>query len=116
MYRIFGFLTKRDGMSMSEFKDYYENSHIPLILSLAPHPTAYTRRYLNRDEKLTEGGTPVDFDAVTELVFPDQAAFLAWMGKIMGPENIDRVAADEAKFLDRSQTRAYIVDERATVG
>ena len=26
MYRVFGFLTKRDGLSMPEFKDYYENT------------------------------------------------------------------------------------------
>ena len=24
MYRVFGFLTKRDGLSLPEFKDYYE--------------------------------------------------------------------------------------------
>ena len=116
MYQIFGFLTKRDGMSMSEFKDYYENKHIPLILSLAPSPVLYKRRYLNHDSKLTDGGGSVDFDAMTELVFPDQAAFLAWMGKIAAPENADKVAADEAMFLDRSRTRAYVVEEHVAAG
>jgi hypothetical protein len=32
MYRVFGFLTKRDGLSMPEFKDYYENHQIPALL------------------------------------------------------------------------------------
>jgi EthD domain len=54
MYRIFAFLTKRDDVSMSAFKEYYENNHIPLILSLAPSPVIYKRRYLDRDEKFTE--------------------------------------------------------------
>lgn len=116
MYQILGFVTKRDGMSMSEFKDYYENKHIPLILSLAPSPLLYKRRYLNHDKKLTDSGGSVDFDAVTELVFPDEAAFLAWMGKIAAPGNADRVAADEAMFLDRSRTRAYVVDESVAAG
>ena len=38
MYRVFGFLTKRDGLSLPEFKDYYENHHVPLLLSKAPKP------------------------------------------------------------------------------
>jgi hypothetical protein len=39
------------------------------------------------------------------------------MGKLFGPEAVDdAVAVDEAKFLDRSQTRAYVVDEHVTAG
>jgi uncharacterized protein (TIGR02118 family) len=116
MYRIFAFLTKRHDISVSAFKEYYENSHIPLILSLAPSPVIYKRRYLNRDQKFTESGAPVDFDVMTELVFPDREAFVAWMGKLAAPENGDRVAVDEAVFLDRSRTRAYVVDEHITAG
>ena len=52
MYRVFGFLTKRDGLSLPEFKDYYENHHVPLLLSKAPKPPVHTRRYVNRDEEL----------------------------------------------------------------
>jgi uncharacterized protein (TIGR02118 family) len=114
MYKVFGFLKKRDGISMDEFIDYYENNHIPLILSLALTPLVYKRRYVADASKLTEGGASVDFDVMTELGFPDREAFLAWMGKLFGPDAGDQVAADEARFLDRSRTRAYVVDERVT--
>jgi uncharacterized protein (TIGR02118 family) len=116
MYRILSFLTKRDGMSMSSFKQYYENHHVPLILSLAPSPLIYKRRYLDRDEKLTETGASVDFDVVTELVFPDQEAFHSWMTKLGASENDGKVAVDEARFLDRARTRAYVIDEHVTAG
>jgi hypothetical protein len=52
-----------------------------------------------------------------EVAFSDQDAFLGYMGKLFGPEAVDdAVAVDEAKFLDRSQTRAYVVDEHVTAG
>jgi hypothetical protein len=76
-----------------------------------------TRRYVDRDEELMKTGLQVDFDCMVEVAFSDQNAFLAYMGKLFGPEAVDdAVAVDEAKFLDRSQTRAYVVDERVTAG
>jgi hypothetical protein len=45
MFTVFAFLAKRDEISMQEFIDYYENKHIPLILTLAPAPLVYKRRY-----------------------------------------------------------------------
>ena len=116
MLKVLSFLTKREGMEMQAFIDYYENKHVPLICSLAPTPIVYKRRYLVRGEELTKEGGAVDFDVVTELGFPDRAAFLAWMAQLSGPGVGEQVAADEAKFLDRSRTRAYVVEEHVTSG
>jgi hypothetical protein len=52
---------------------------------------------------------------MTELGFPDHAAFLAWMVRLSEPGIGEQVAADEAKFLTRSRTRAF-VDEHVTSG
>jgi hypothetical protein len=46
MFKVFGFLTKKDGLGTQEFIDYYESKHVPLVCSLAPVPTVYKRRYL----------------------------------------------------------------------
>jgi uncharacterized protein (TIGR02118 family) len=116
MFKILGFLTKKEGMETRAFIDYYENKHVPLICSLAPTPALYKRRYVMRGEELTKEGGAVDFDVVTELAFPDQAAFLAWMAQLSGPGAGDQVAADEAMFLDRSRTRAYVIEEHVTSG
>jgi len=116
MFKVFGLLTRREGMQMRNFVDYYENKHVPLICSLAPVPSVYKRRYIVRGEELTKEGGAVDFDVMTELEFPDRAAFLAWMAQLSEPDAGAKVAADEAKFLDRSRTRAYVVDEHVTSG
>ena len=114
MFKLLAFLTKREGIEMQAFIDYYENKHVPLILSLAPTPLVYKRRYVVRVEPLTKDGGVTDFDVVTEQGFPDRAAFLAWMGKLSEPGIGEQVATDEAKFLDRSRTRAYVVEEHVT--
>jgi len=116
VFKLLGFLTKRDGMEMQDFIDHYENKHVPLICSLAPAPLVYKRRYLMLGEKLTKEGGVVDFDVVTELGFADRAAFLAWMAQLSSPGVGEQVAADEARFLDRSRTRAYVVEEHVTSG
>jgi uncharacterized protein (TIGR02118 family) len=116
MFKVLAFLTKREGIESQAFIDYYENKHVPLICSLASTPIVYKRRYVVRDEDLTKEGGAVDFDVVTELGFLDQATFLAWRARLSGPGAGEQVAADEAMFLDRSRTRAYVVDERVTSG
>jgi uncharacterized protein (TIGR02118 family) len=114
MFKVLAFLTKREGIEKQAFIDYYEHKHAPLICSLAPTPTVYKRRYVV--EKLTNDGGAIDFDVVTELGFADRAAYLAWMAKLAAPGAREQVAADEAKFLDRSRTRAYVVEEYVTSG
>ena len=57
----------------------HPNHHVPLICSLAPAPIVYKRNYIVRgDEFNTQEGGTIDFDVVTELVFPGRAAYLAW--------------------------------------
>ena len=101
MFKLLAFLTKKEGIEMRAFIDYYENKHVPLIRSLAPTPLVYKRRYPR--EKLTSEGGAIDFDVVTELAFPDRAAYLVWMAKLSAPGAGEQVSADEAKFLDRSR-------------
>jgi hypothetical protein len=79
MLKILAFLTKKEDIETRAFIEYYENHHVPLISSLAPTPIVYKRNYLMRDDEFsTREGDTIDFDVVTELVFPDRAAYLAW--------------------------------------
>jgi len=110
VFKVLAFLTRREGFSTGDFIDYYENHHVPLILKLATAPLLYERHYTG--ETLTRAGREVDFDVVTELGFADRAGYLAWMAQLA--DTGGQVAADEARFLDRSRTRAYVVEERPT--
>jgi uncharacterized protein (TIGR02118 family) len=110
MLKVFGFLTKRKDLETEAFIDYYENHHVPLVLSLAPTPTIYKRNYLIRGDEFNREADAIDFDVIAELAFPDRAAFLDWIEKL----SVEEIGADEEKFLDRSRTRAYVIEERVT--
>jgi uncharacterized protein (TIGR02118 family) len=109
MLKVFAFLTKRDAISTRAFIDYYENHHIPLVLGLAPTPAVYKRNYLMRGDEFKREDDTIDFDVITELVFNDRTEFVAWLETL----GVDEIAADEERFLDRSRTRAYMIEEHA---
>ena len=109
MLKVFAFLTKREGLETQAFIDYYENHHVPLVLSLAPRPPVYKRNYVVRGDELNREDPAIDFDVVTELVFPDRPAFAAWLEKL----SVEEIGVDEERFLNRSRTRAYVIEERS---
>ena len=111
MLKVFGFLTKKENIDTKAFIEYYEKNHLP-FLSLAPTPTVYKRNYIVRGDEFNREDAAIDFDVVTELVFPDRAAFVAWIDKL----SVEPIATDEQKFLDRSRTRAYVIEEHVTSG
>jgi hypothetical protein len=114
MFKLLAYLSKRNGMTMDEFVDYYENHHLPLILSLAPTPMEYKRHYLQRGDSVNVGEASIDFDVVTELQWTDRSAFYAWIGAVTGGAAGERVAADEERFLDRSRSRVCVVTDYVT--
>lgn len=109
MLKVMAFLVKRPGISSEELVDYYENRHVPMILSLAPPPARYARNYI-RPGATT--GPRDEVDIVTELEFADAGAYQAWVAVMYAPGS--GVAEDEARFLDRSKTRSYTVIERTS--
>jgi hypothetical protein len=102
-------LKARPGLTRAELIDYYENHHVPLILSLAPAPDYYTRNYLPETDRR---GFPADFDVMTHMKFADEDARNAWLSLVLAEGS--GVAEDEARFLDRARTRAWIVEEHAS--
>lgn len=114
MFKILSFLAKKPELSTEAFIDYYENHHVPLILSLAPSPPGYKRSYLRRDDAFGLHGDAVKFDVVTEQTFPDRAAMQAWLAAVTGPGNAERVREDEARFLDHKHYFAYVAEEHKT--
>jgi hypothetical protein len=108
MLKFFAYLTRRDGLETQELIDYYENHHVPLVLSLASSPpVVYKRNYLIRGDEFNAEDDAIDFDIVTELVFPERAGFVKWIQDL----SVEAIANDEEKFLDRSRTRVYVIEE-----
>jgi hypothetical protein len=113
MIKTIAFLKRKAGMSQQAFERYYETRHAPLILSIAPQICDYRRNFLRPDGAIVVAGLPaLDFDVVTELWYPDEAAFAAAMAAFTDPVNAKRIADDEENVFDRAHTRFYAVDER----
>ncbi|MDT5016633.1 MAG: hypothetical protein QOD39_2793 [Mycobacterium sp.] len=112
MIKVFGYLKRKAGLSPQEFADYYETNHVPLVLSKAFIPTVYKRNYLRRGDAFNIEGDEIGFDCMTELVFTDRDDMSAWMTSL----GVDEIANDEENFIDRTATRAYVVDERTSAG
>jgi uncharacterized protein (TIGR02118 family) len=106
------FLKRKPGMTQEAFERYYETCHAPLILSIAPQVCDYRRNFLRTEGAIVVPGLPApDFDVVTELWYPDEAAFAAAMAAFTDPVNAKRIADDEENVFDRRYTRFYAVDE-----
>jgi uncharacterized protein (TIGR02118 family) len=115
MIKTIAFLKRKTGLSREAFIRYYETRHAPLILSIAPQICDYRRNSLIAEGAIVApGATAPDFDVVTELWYPDEAAFAAAMAAFTDPVNAQRIAADEENVFDRAYTRFYTVDERAS--
>ena len=114
MLKVFAFLNKSGDIDTKGFIEHYEGTHVPLICSLAPAPVVYKRNYLVRGDDVNREDASIDFDVVTELVFPDRASYLAWSAAVGTGVAGDRVSRDEVTFLDQQRTRAYVIDERVT--
>ena len=113
MYKVIALLKRRTGLTHQAFVEYYESRHAPLILQLLPGIVGYRRNFLDPAGMIVHsGGALPDFDVITELWFADKAAFDAAMRAFEDPRVSERVAADEAHFLDSSQTRFIAVEER----
>jgi hypothetical protein len=105
-------LKRKTGMSKADFMSYYEAHHRRIgERVIAGYGTRYERRYLTPRDGTDQ---PHDFDVVTEIDFPDQATLDAWSGTLAYPEILSMIVADEEQLFDRSKTRTYTVDARAS--
>ncbi len=109
-------LKRRPGMSVEEFRDYYENVHTKVAGKYTqPGMIHYARRYLDPLPHLdTKEVHEPEFDVITELWYddPKAAAGLIWMvseGKLPAD-----VFEDEHNVFDRRKTRYFMTTECVT--
>ena len=109
------FSTRKADLSPEEFKDYYENNHIPLVKRLTgdQFPKSNTRHYITSGAAAQPAfivGQPSDlsWDSVTVLNFADDEHFNKCMAVYQEEETQKQFAADEEKFLDRASLKIVI--------
>lgn len=127
-YTILLFVTRRPDLSPEQFKNHYENVHIPLAQRLCAGcwPTKFTRQYLARITRKGFGGPNnpdrpplllrgdaqnINYDVVSEMTFESEHAFQSFYKKVYEKDVAAILAADETKFLELGQTRVVVVGE-----
>jgi hypothetical protein len=112
MIKLLILLDKKAGMTDEAFRSRYENAHAMLAKRIFPSMTAYKRNYVSLEGgKPFAGGRRPPFDVITEMHFEDRAAFNAAMKVLENPDTAKLIADDEAALFDRSNMRAFLVEE-----
>lgn len=127
-YTLVMFVTRNPDLSPEEFKDHYENVHIPLAqrLCAGSWPFKFTRQYIARITRKGFGGPSnpdrpplmlrgdaqdIDYDCVAEMTFENERAFHAFYKRVYEKDVAAKLAADETKFLELGKTRVVVVGE-----
>lgn len=126
VFTIFMFIPRRPGMTPEEFRDYYENRHVPLVLSILDkdtQPVRHSRYYIQRDASaqgdaavappLLYLGDPdkVIFDCVTMVEFEDKAHFTRFRDVFKHSPKKLELEEDQKMFEDESRFVALAVQE-----
>lgn len=97
-------LTKKDGMAVNEFQDYWVNGHAPQIPTDAGI-MRYTQSHTLPETYATDNPA---YDGIAELSFADYAAFSSYW-------NSDRIqaifAADAPIFLQAEKCTAFLAED-----
>jgi uncharacterized protein (TIGR02118 family) len=117
MIKVVAFLTRLPGVDREAFKAYYENNHVPMVRKLLPMlGDGYERNYPDVSKVRPAEGQSLDeavgFDALTVMRFENRNDYDAWKAAIRDPETLRKIQEDEAKFLDNTKTRMFVMDER----
>jgi hypothetical protein len=118
------FFKRNPKLSPTEFKEYYEANHVPMVMNIAKESKGllvYTRRYLDHDASdpslenpFTVFGSPaptVPYDIVNEVTFETKESAEEFSRVFYGvEENRAKVLADEEKLFIRNQMRGMIVE------
>lgn len=119
-YTVVMLVYRNPKMTPGQFKDHYENKHIPLMKKLlgASFPLSHSRRYILRSDAdghtaTVLAGTQADFefDCVSELKFESEADFQSMSALLSSAENSAAVGEDCMTFVDPGKTKMVVLGE-----
>lgn len=119
MKKMMTLFKKKPGMSVDDFRTYYEEKHTKLVMRLLKSGVSYKRNYIIKAgdgavSHQVDGENVPPYDVITEVYFADDADYETLRKAMSDPEIARQVAEDEANFLDRPSMMVFFVDERET--
>jgi hypothetical protein len=113
MLKVIALITRKPGLSRTDFINHYETGHAPLARKCFPQIVQYRRNFVDMQGAIMAPGIPdPDFDSVTEIWYRDRAAYDEMLSTHFSTDIQRTIEEDEKKFLDQSMTRFFVVDER----
>jgi uncharacterized protein (TIGR02118 family) len=108
MFKLIIMAKRRPGMSMDEFRDYYEKRHAALVRNITPMMRRYRRNYLTPLSSALAAGEDAPFDCVTEAWFDSEGDFQRSLQSLVADtEKTTALAKDEENLFDRSTIRIF---------
>ena len=114
MIKIVMPMKRRPGMSVEEFREYYENHHRLIGEKyLRGYASKYLRRFTNPTPDREGNLTDPEFDVFLEIWYPDMETMQSCSEKLSEPEVNKEIYTDEEKLFDTNikNMRSYILDE-----
>jgi uncharacterized protein (TIGR02118 family) len=106
-------IKRKPGMTMEEFKAYYESRHVKLAQEMAKGSSPsrlYFRNYLAPVPGAHEGEEP-PFDCVTEVCYENEEHFRKHMASLSADtERLAIFKEDEAKFVDSPKVWTFTAE------
>ncbi|KAF5236799.1 hypothetical protein FANTH_11120 [Fusarium anthophilum] len=112
MLKAYYFLWRHTGMDCEEFMEYYENTHLDLIIDNVPKHDDFRRLYPAWHRSGTAHyDLKKPFDVMTGITYGRRASFEEGATKIYSPPFNEIVTQDERRFLDYSLMKFVVVHE-----
>jgi hypothetical protein len=118
MFKIMFFLWRRQGMSVPEFRSYYEDKHAHNNQKVRPASADYRRNYPEVDDPWTDASALArlgGFDVMTENFYSERAAFERVLDVMIRSSAAKLIEEDEARFEIRDRKKVFVVDEVPTL-
>ena len=115
MFKLIILAKRKPGMSMDQFRDYYEKRHAVLVRTMTPTMRRYRRNYLTPLDSALAAGDAASYDCVTEAWFDSEAAFQSSLQSLVADtQKTTALAKDEENLFDRSMIRIFTAVEVET--
>lgn len=120
MKKMIVFIKKKEGMAFEDFRNHYENVHVPLCGERIGHLIQDFRRYYPQNlNNLYHGRADADagheagtsYDAIAIYTIKDEQALEELIRIGQDPEFQRIITEDEERFCDRAATREGVADE-----
>ncbi len=113
MFKVIGLLKRKPGMSVEDFRTYYETRHRVIGEKyLKGHASRYMRRFLTPSAHPSAGeASDSPCDVILEIWYDNESIYEEAQKLLSTPEARAEIEADEAQLFDRSNMHFFFVEE-----